>query len=104
MQPGLNSFLHVGKQQQLSMGLADRIPRGLLRTVARSVNFRISGVGGDFREFITYSGARASKPSMDSISRRLVKVGARVVYHAKRWYVRVVSAFCIARYYRILFA
>ncbi|MGO9312637.1 MAG: hypothetical protein ACLQBD_20025 [Syntrophobacteraceae bacterium] len=44
------------------------------------------------------------KPSIDSIIRRLVKVGARVVYHAGKWYVHVASAFPLARYYRILFA
>ena len=44
------------------------------------------------------------KPSIDSIIRRLVKVGARVVYHARRWYVHVASAFPLARYYRILLA
>jgi hypothetical protein len=44
------------------------------------------------------------KPSIESIIRRLVKVGARVVYHARRWYVHVASAFSLARYYRILFA
>jgi hypothetical protein len=44
------------------------------------------------------------KPSIDSIMRRLVMVGARVVYHARRWYVHVASAFSQARYYRILFA
>jgi hypothetical protein len=44
------------------------------------------------------------KPSIDSVIRRLVKVGARVVYHARKWYVHVASAFSLARYYRILFA
>jgi hypothetical protein len=44
------------------------------------------------------------KLSIDSIIRRLVKVGARVVYHARKWYVHVVSAFPLARYYRIIFA
>jgi hypothetical protein len=44
------------------------------------------------------------KPSIDSIIRRLVKVGARVVYHARKWYVYVASAFSLARYYRIIFA
>ncbi len=43
------------------------------------------------------------KPSIESIIRRLVKVGARVVYHARRWYVHIASAFSLARYYRILF-
>ena len=44
------------------------------------------------------------RPSIDSIIRRLVKVGARVVYHARKWYVHVASAFPLTRYYRILFA
>ena len=43
------------------------------------------------------------RPSIDSIVRRLVKVVARVVYHARGWYVHVASAFPLARY-RILFA
>jgi hypothetical protein len=33
------------------------------------------------------------RPSIESIIRRLVKVEARVVYHARRWYVHVASAF-----------
>ena len=44
------------------------------------------------------------KPSIDSIIRRLVKVGASVVYHASRWYIHIASAFPLTRYYRILFA
>jgi|GEM_PF-1222054 hypothetical protein len=44
----------------------------------------------------------SAKPSIDSIIRRLVKVGAKVVYHVRRWYVHIASAFSLARYYRIL--
>ena len=44
------------------------------------------------------------KPSIDSLIRRFVKVGARVVYHARRWYVHVASAYPLARHYQILFA
>ena len=44
------------------------------------------------------------KPSIESIIRRLVKVGARVVYHARKWHVHVASAFPLARYYTIIFA
>jgi hypothetical protein len=44
------------------------------------------------------------KPFIYSIIRRLVKVGARVVYHARKWYVHVATAFPLAPYYRILFA
>jgi hypothetical protein len=36
------------------------------------------------------------RPSIDSIIRRLVKVGARVVYHARKWYVHVASPFPLA--------
>ena len=46
----------------------------------------------------------STMPSIDPIIRRLVKVGAKVVYHARKWYVHVASAFSLARYYRILFA
>jgi hypothetical protein len=41
---------------------------------------------------------------LPSNNRRIVKVGARVVYHARRWHVHVAKAFSLARYYRILFA
>ncbi len=44
------------------------------------------------------------KPSIEFIIRRLIKVGARVMNHARRWYVHVASAFSLARYYRILLA
>jgi hypothetical protein len=43
------------------------------------------------------------KPSIESVIRRFVKVGARVVYHARRWYVHAAAAFPLARHYRILF-
>ncbi len=43
------------------------------------------------------------RPSIDSIIRRLLKVGARVVYHARKWYVHVASAFPLTGYYRIIF-
>jgi hypothetical protein len=33
---------------------------------------------------------------------RLIIIGARVVYHTRRWYVHIASAFSLARYYRIL--
>jgi hypothetical protein len=44
------------------------------------------------------------KSSIDLIIRRLVKVGARVVYHARKWHVHVASAFPLARYYDIIFS
>jgi hypothetical protein len=46
------------------------------------------------------------KPSIDSIIRWLVKVGARVIYHTSRSVeiFHVATAFPLARYYHILFA
>ena len=38
--------------------------------------------------------------SIDWLIRRLIKVGARVSYHARRWYVHVASAFPLAHHYR----
>jgi len=40
------------------------------------------------------------KRSMDWLIKRLIKVGARVSYHARRWYVHVASAFPLAHHYR----
>ena len=46
------------------------------------------------------------KPAVESIIRRLVKVGDRVVYHTSRSVeiFHVATAFSLARYYRILLA
>ena len=35
--------------------------------------------------------------------KRLIKGGARVSYHARRWHVHVASAFPLAHYYRAVF-
>jgi len=43
------------------------------------------------------------KRSMEWLIKRLIKVGARVAYHGKRWYVHVASAFPLARHYRAVF-
>jgi hypothetical protein len=44
------------------------------------------------------------KRSIDCLIKRLIKVGARVSYHARRWYVHVASAFPLARHYRAMLA
>ena len=36
--------------------------------------------------------------------KRLIKVGARVAYHARRWYAHVASAFPLAHHYRSVLA
>jgi len=42
--------------------------------------------------------------SIDWLIKRLIKVGARVSYHARRWYVHVASAFPLAHHYRAVLA
>lgn len=44
------------------------------------------------------------KRSMDWLIKRLIKAGARVSYHARRWYVHVASAFPLAQHYRAVLA
>jgi hypothetical protein len=44
------------------------------------------------------------KRSMDWLIKHLSKVGARVSYHARRWYVHVASAFPLSHHYRAVLA
>jgi hypothetical protein len=44
------------------------------------------------------------KRSIDWLIKRLIKVGASVSYHARRWYVHVASAFPLAHHYRAVLA
>jgi hypothetical protein len=44
------------------------------------------------------------KRSIDWLIKRLIKVGARVSYHARRWYVHVASAFPLTQHYRAVLA
>jgi hypothetical protein len=41
--------------------------------------------------------------SIEWLIRRLIKAGARISYHAKRWHVHVASAFPLVQYYRAVF-
>jgi hypothetical protein len=41
--------------------------------------------------------------SIEWLIKRLIKVGARVSYHAKRWHVHAASAFPLVHYYRAVF-
>jgi hypothetical protein len=47
-----------------------------------------------------YVWGEAVKRSVDWLIKRLIKVGARVSYHARRWHVHVASAFPLAHHYR----
>jgi len=44
------------------------------------------------------------KQSMDWLIKRLIKVGARVSYHPRRWYIHVASVFPLVRHYRAVLA
>jgi len=50
-----------------------------------------------------YLSGEEVKRSMEWLIKRLIKVGAKVAYHARRWYVHVASAFPLARHYRAVF-
>ncbi|MGO9567538.1 MAG: IS1380 family transposase [Desulfomonilaceae bacterium] len=43
------------------------------------------------------------KRSVEWLIKRLIKVGAKVAYHGRRWQVHVASAFPLARYYQAVF-
>jgi hypothetical protein len=47
-----------------------------------------------------YVGGEEVRQSMDWLIKRLIKGGARVSYHARRWDVHVASAFPLAHHYR----
>jgi hypothetical protein len=46
----------------------------------------------------------AHTKSVDWLIKRLIKVGARVSSHARRWYVHVASAFPLEHHYRAVLA
>jgi hypothetical protein len=43
------------------------------------------------------------KRSMEWLIKRLIKVGAKVAYHGRKWQVHVASAFLLAGCYRAVF-
>jgi len=49
------------------------------------------------------TGIEEVKRSMEWLIKRLIKVGAKVSYHGRRWYVHVASAFPLARHYQAVF-
>jgi hypothetical protein len=51
-----------------------------------------------------YVWAEEVRRSMDWLIKRLIKVGVRVFYHARRWYVHVASAFPLSHHYRAVLA
>ena len=50
-----------------------------------------------------YLAGEEVKRSMEWLIKRLIKVGEKVAYHGRRWYVHVASAFPLARHYRAVF-
>ena len=54
-----------------------------------------------FRSF--YLTGEEVRRSMEWIIKRLIKVGAKVAYHGRRWQVHVASAFPLARHYEAVF-
>jgi hypothetical protein len=51
-----------------------------------------------------YVWGKEVRRSIDWPINRLIMVGARISYHARRWYAQVASAFPLAHYYRAVLA
>jgi hypothetical protein len=51
-----------------------------------------------------YVWGEAVKRSMNWLIKRLIKTGAGVSYHVRRWYVQVATAFPPAHHYRAVLA
>ncbi len=43
------------------------------------------------------------KRSIEWLIKRLIKVGAKVIYHGRRWHVHVASTFPLVRHYQTVF-
>ena len=54
-----------------------------------------------FRSF--YLQGEEVRRSMEWIIKRLIKVGAKVAYHGRRWQVHVASAFPLVSHYKAVF-
>jgi len=50
-----------------------------------------------------YLVGEAVKRSMEWLIKRLIKVGAKVAYHGRKWQVHVASAFPLVRHYQAVF-
>ena len=47
-----------------------------------------------------YAKGEGVRRSIEWLIKRLIKIGARVSYHARKWHVHVASAFPLADHYR----
>jgi carboxypeptidase Taq len=77
----------------------NEVKPSLIRTEADEVTYNLLHM---IREF--YVWGEEVRRSMEWLIKRLIKVGARGSYHARRWYVHVASAFSLARHYRSVLA
>jgi Transposase DDE domain group 1 len=68
-----------------------RLPMGVLAYNLLHILRRFYLVGEEVRR------------SMEWLIKRLIRVGAKVAYHGRRWYVHVASAFPLSRYYQSVF-
>ena len=73
-------------------------------TLSDPFDGRIDGSSSSSHDPQFYVWSEKVKPSMDWLIKRLIKVGARVSYPARRWYVHVASAFPLSYHYRAVLA
>ena len=80
------------------------LPEAALKMVrmARAVRLKMGFLAYNLLHLIRrfYLWGEDARRSIEWIITRLVKAGARIVYHARRWHVHVASAFPLGHYYR----
>jgi Transposase DDE domain group 1 len=114
-----NSRLHAGKVIKVYNGRAEienRIKEGkntlrwdktsCQRFEANQARLKMGVLAYNLLHMIRqfYVWGEEVKRTIDWLIKRLIKVGARVSYHARRWYVHVASAFPLAHQYGAVLA
>jgi hypothetical protein len=80
------------------------LPKAALKMVrmARAVRLKMGFLAYNLLHLIRrfYMRSEKARRSIEWIIMRLIKAGARIVYHARYWYVHIASAFPLGHYYR----
>jgi hypothetical protein len=80
------------------------LPEAALKMVrmARAVRLKMGFLAYNLLHLIRrfYMRSEKARRSIEWIIMRLIKAGARIVYHARYWYVHIASAFPLRHHYR----
>ncbi len=91
-------FLRIDPALRLAIGKCDEAGAGQSR-LSRLEN-EVLGTEAGLQVLEGSLMREEVKRSMEWLIKRLIKVGAKVGYHGRRWQVHVASAFSLAQYYR----